>query len=124
MTSRAVLNASTSMPPASRLRDAQPSGLIDTAGNAIPSTKPTIAIHTLPVIAPDALPPLPKGIEARLFPGDIADGVEPEIVLWMPVHEVSVCVPLSQKADVAEAAAMMLRALASATQGASKRGLH
>lgn len=102
---RASLTSSTRFP----FHDAPTSGLLDAAGAPIPSTRPSIDIRTLPKIDPDALPPLPRGIEARLLIP--ASGALPEIVLWSPVHAVSICIPLTEKEAVTEAAATLSRAI-------------
>lgn len=113
---RAQLLASTCLPSAVGLHvepGFRASGLLDAKGDPIPSAQPAIDIASLPLIAADALPPLPEGMEARLLLP--ANGAEPEIVLWIPAHAVSVCVPLIDRATVTEAAAMLSRAVAVAT---------
>lgn len=105
--SRASLNASTALP----------SGLIDTAGASIPSTRAAVDIRNLPLVAEDALPPLPKGIEARLL-GTLDDGVWPTIILWSPVHEVGAEVPLQSQEHVPAVAAKLVQAIAHAVRSA------
>lgn len=101
--SRAALNSTTALP----------SGLIDTSGASIPSTRKPVAVNIamLPLIAPEALPPLPAGMEARLLVGRPEDGHKPAIVIWHPVHEVSIEVPLDEMDRVTEAAAMLSASL-------------
>ena len=69
--------------------------LIDETGAPIPRAPRTVEIdvRTLPVIAADALPALPKGIEARLYQDP--DGENHVIVLWSPVYEVAVEITLA-----------------------------
>lgn len=74
--------------------------LLDTAGVPIPPAhKPAVDVdvRTLPVIAADALPPLPKGIEARLYQDP--DGAAHRIILWAPVHQVAVELSLAAQVD-------------------------
>lgn len=87
-----------------------PSRIFDAPKEDAPLSRPEpVDIRMLPLIADDALPPLPRGIEARLYQDPA--GLDHQIVLWSPVHELAVTLALADKADVADAAAMMLRAM-------------
>jgi len=80
------------------------SGLIDTSGAAIPSTRPAVDVRTLPLIDPDALPPMPEGFEARLHGDD-------EIVVWWPAQGLHAAVPLLERETaIPEAVAAMISA--------------
>lgn len=76
--------------------------LLNAAGVPIPpSHNPSsvaVDVRTLPVIAADALPALPKGIEARLYQDPA--GLGHRIILWSPVHQIAV--ELSLAAQVAD----------------------
>ena len=91
-----------------------PSGLIDEHGASIPSTRQpaTVDARTLPLIDAAALPPLPLGIEARLYQDP--DGDNHAIVLWAPVYQVSVHFPLADHIEdrtaIVRAAAAMVAA--------------
>jgi hypothetical protein len=101
MSRRATLNSTTAY---RRL------GLVDSAGVPLASSAPSeVYIPDLPLIEKDAFR-LPPGIEARLCERDIR-GDGPEIVLWHPVHQVSVCVPLACMDEVEKAARWMHGAL-------------
>lgn len=106
--SRAKLNASTAI-----MLDPVPSGLLDASGASIPSTRSVVDVRTLPLIEADALPPLPRGIEARFYQDPAGDNHI--IVLWSPVHEVSVEVPLADKDHLQGAAAKLSQAIGHAT---------
>ena len=99
---RQALNATTAIP----------SGLIDESGASLPSSRRpvTVQVRDLPLIAADALPPLPAGIEARL-----CQVGAPVIVLWSPAHEVAVEIALADhvadRSAIARAAAAMIAAL-------------
>lgn len=97
-----------------------PSGLLDESGASIRSTRKVVDIDvaTLPLIAADALPELPKGIEARLLGADPESGLNPTIVLWSPVHEIMVEVPLQQKDAIPAVAAKLVQAIAFSMRGA------
>ena len=103
---RADLLASTAIPS---------SGLVDEAGNPIPSSLPTVDVRSLPVIAADALPPLPPGIEARLYQDPEPDGHAHQIILWCDRWEVSVSLPLANqvadRSSVTRAALAMVASL-------------
>jgi hypothetical protein len=76
--------------------------LLDATGALVPSAPAPavkVDVRTLPVIAADALPLLPRGIEARLYQ-DPDSGHGHRIILWWPVHEIAV--ELSLAAQVAD----------------------
>jgi hypothetical protein len=58
------------------------------------------------------MPPLPAGIEARFY--EDPHGLNHIIILWHPVHQVGMQIPLEDKAEVTEQAAIMARNIARA----------
>lgn len=93
------------------------SGLVDASGEPIPATLQPPNVADLPLIAADALPPLPDGIEARLLDGNWY-GNGPEIVVYYPARQTHVNCPLADKHRVTDAAIMLMQ---EARQGGRNR---
>ena len=90
--------------------------LVDANGTPLPKApRQPVNIPDLPLIAPGVFV-LPPGIEARLCMEDLR-GYGPEVVLWSPEHEASVCVPVVDGHQVEEAAEMMVKALPKKRRG-------
>jgi hypothetical protein len=87
------------------------SGPIDAACIPAPRDDPPeqINVTDLPLIAADALSPLPDGIEARIFGDDT-------IILWWPAQNVHVSVPLLDHAALIPEALTMLGCVAGARE--------